>query len=99
MDFHQHGRGATDPKNPSLIQEERHMMEHFWYAVANGRHGVWIIFRSWEEASEFFLESPGALVENPRRGYGLFGITISSDLMVLIIIIIISPIFILLWTT
>ena len=61
--FHQQGRETTDPKDPTLILEERHSMERFWYAVVNGRHGVWNIFRSWEEVSKFVLGYPGALVE------------------------------------
>ena len=51
------------PKEPIVIQDEGPPPELKWYAVANGRHGVSNIFKSWEEASEFFLGSPGALVE------------------------------------
>ena len=54
--FHQEGRETTDPKDPTLIQEESHSMEYFWYAVADERHArVWNICRSWEEASEFLF--------------------------------------------
>jgi hypothetical protein len=34
-----------------------------WYAVAKGKHGICNIFQSWEEASEFVLGVPGALVQ------------------------------------
>jgi hypothetical protein len=37
--------------------------ESTWYAVAKGKHGICNIFQSWEEASEFFLGVPGALVQ------------------------------------
>jgi hypothetical protein len=34
-----------------------------WFAVAKGKHGICNIFQSWEEAWEFFLGIPGALVQ------------------------------------
>jgi hypothetical protein len=37
--------------------------EPAWFAVAKGKHGICNIFQSWEEASEFFLGVPGALVQ------------------------------------
>ena len=61
--FHQQGRETSDSKDPTLILGDRRSMEHFWFAVVNGRHGVCNIFKTWEEASEFVLGYPGALVE------------------------------------
>jgi hypothetical protein len=34
-----------------------------WFAVAKGKHGVCNLFQSWEEASEYFLGVPGAIVQ------------------------------------
>lgn len=61
--FHQHGSDTTDPYVSTSALEESPVKERFWYAVVNGRHGVWNIFKTWEEASEFVLGYPGALVE------------------------------------
>ena len=33
MQFHQHVCGAPGPKEPILIQDEGHTMEHYWYGL------------------------------------------------------------------
>ena len=46
-----------------MVHDKGPAAEPEWCATVNGRHGVWSIFKSWKEASEFFLGSPGALLE------------------------------------
>ena len=43
------------PKDTVVNLDEGPATESEWYAVTNGRHGVWDIFKSSEEASEFVL--------------------------------------------
>jgi hypothetical protein len=48
---------------PEVLEDPICPIPSCWYAVAKGKHGICNIFQSWEEASEFVLGVPGALVQ------------------------------------
>ena len=65
-------RAPSKPKEDIPTHKVPKALDPSWFAVAKGKHGVSNIFKSWEEASEFFLGIPGATVQKFKtRGEAL----------------------------